>query len=465
MSRIALHLLSGIATTLLGATLVLIGNYKTPVEEVVSPYSTDQTVVSFVGLPPRLSAISNILGCLSLVVGGGYCGYKILEELDPVLKQLAAPPMASNGSFDVPPISGKVRSVAAPQSQPQVEEYQSTVPPRVLPPSIYAQPLEVDYESRVEPIRYAQPNTGLVASVPEEVNILDAAAETNSHILIATKTGAGKTTTLLAIIFKVYKRLEGKVQFFIVDPKGSSWLGLENIKNTYRTRENRVVATPAVQYPLGMDIQPAIDQIQIVYDLLVCRIEKKDKDVEDHIYLIIDEWLSVYSTAQLGNARLFNFLKLMVNTILNQGREYKVHLVIVGQSHYVTDCGFSSAIRQSFGVLCQGRVGQKKDVGYAPVTKAIKDKWLIDVDDAPNLLLDFQKAVRLAAEQNDRPVIMSTMGSPRIGLAEDFSWLKGTVIFEPTTDSSNEQDDQALDLTREFYDYTHNRDKNDFGAE
>lgn len=482
MNRIVLHLLSGIATTFLGASLILIGNYKTPVEEVVSPYSTDQTVVSFVGLPPRLSAISNILGCLSLVVGGGYCGYKILEELDPALKQLAAPPMAIDGSFEVPTDTRKARPTA-PQHQSQVsDEYQQAVRP-----PIYAEPEsaellpEINYNSatvakvEIDDTKYPQPNAGLQPTVvPEGISILDAAAQTDLHLLFATKSGAGKTTTLLLLIYKINKFQEGKALFFLVDPKKRNWMGLEQIDNTYHTTDDLVVTSPAVVYPTGNNLQPAIDQIMVVLGILDSRIAQGDGVKFDNpVYLIIDEWFALRGALLYGDKKLYACVMQKLEWIVSMGREVGVHVVLVAVSHLVKDVGLSSAVRECFAVLCQGRMGQKNSVGYTPIVKAINDMFLIPLaEDVNRLRGELQDAKQKAAEQGDRPVIMSTMGSPIVGLVEHCPLIREMVIFEPSAQNESQisaqnesqVDEEALKLTHKFYEYTKNRDDNDFGT-
>jgi hypothetical protein len=476
VNKIALNLLSAFATTIVGSLFIIVGNYKTTVEEVASPYTTE-TVISVVGLPPRLSLTSNVLGFVIFVGGTGFFGCGVLKELDPLLKKVASSqmPVPIDGFLEVPlPNTNRARTETA----PQVGDVRSDVPrvaSRVSRPSatpdISERPPAIYREQptpEIEPIRYPQPNADLEPTVvPEKTTIIDAAAETDLHLLFATKSGAGKTTTLLLLIYKINIFREGKALFFLVDPKKRNWMGLENIKNTYHTTDDRIVTTPAVVYPSGGNLQSAIDQITAIYDLLENRISKGQGVSFDHVYLIIDEWFALHGAIQRADSRLYKEVMQMLEWIVSMGREFAVHVVLVAQSHLVKDIGFSSTLRECFAVLCQGREGEKHDVGYTPITKAINDPWLIPSQEvADELRRQLKTEIRKAAEQNDRPVIMSTMGDPSIGLVENCPSIRSLVIFEPAVKSdvqandipADEVDQDALTLTKKFYDFTKPKD-------
>lgn len=530
MSKLMLNLAGGVASFSIGLVLLAGGSWKTVVEDIASPYTVTERAEYAVQLPPPLRISLQGLGLLTLIGGTLYFADRALGDLEPVLNQCAGSPIDRPIYMPRGPV--KTKSVAQRQAQASEsnDEMEPIAPLMSPPPSTYSQsivtpevkqqpPEDDEWENPTssampfspivpetkqqlpeddewEPApkivvnRFPRPNADLeVTKVPEEVNLLDAAARTELHLLIATKSGAGKTTTILAIIAKINEYLKGKVLFFLIDPKNRNWLGLENVDNTYFTTDDQVVTTPAVEYPLGRNLIPAYRQIENVYNLLVNRISKgQGAHFDEHVYLIIDEWVALYDAILCEKKNVSDYIMRMVRYILTMGREPKVHLILIGQSHLVSDCGFSTKLRQCFAIICQGRVGKNKDVGYDPIEAAIDDRNLINARVAEKLYPQLQEAIAQAAKENDRPVMLSTMGSCRIGLVEDFSGLSEQVIFgnpspndagsdEPEEDEEplpsdvnyyqSEEYKKSLELARQFQEEYLKRKNSDghFGAE
>ena len=505
------NFLAGLGTTFAGGILIVGANWKTLVNEAASSYTSDEIVTYSVGLPPQIGVPLNLLGCATFIGGTGFFGYRFLRELDPVFNQMAATPMpldrplqvrVSPGSVKGKPTASEVQhDESADRSQPQPtsgsispDEWEqptpSVTPRSPIAPEEKQPPVADEWEPAPKIVvnRYPRPNADIeVTKVPEEINILDVAARTELHLLFATKSGAGKTTTLKALIVKINEYLKGKVLFFLIDPKKRNWLGLEKVDNTYFTTNNRVVTSPAVVYPLGTNLLPAYQQIENVYNILVNRISQGEGVTFEHVYLIVDEWVALYDAISSEKKDICDRVMGMVKYILTMGREPNVHLILVGQSHSVADCGFSTKLRRCFTVLCQGRVGKNNDVGYDPIEAAIDDRYLITARTAEKLYPQLQEAIARAAEENDRPVILSTMGSCRIGLVEDFTGLlNDQIIFSnslPSDTSYCEPEDgeplpsdvnyyqseeykKSLELTRQFNEYIQrNKKDEDFGAE
>ena len=114
-----------------------------------------------------------------------------------------------------------------------------------------------------------------------------------------------------------------------------------------------------------------------------------------------------------------------LNQIVAQGRELKVHLILVGQSHLCGEIGFSTAMRRSFAVLAQGRMGKNRDVGYEPIAATIEDPNMFrNRADREALMRSFQEAIVIAQKRDDRPVLLTTMGTPKIALLPDLKYIE-----------------------------------------
>lgn len=262
------------------------------------------------------------------------------------------------------------------------------------------------------------------SSLPSAVftgDIIGEIAATDLHILIATKTGAGKSTTLKAVIHQI-KQNNSSANFAIIDPKTTDWLGLQ--------RSSKCV-TYLDQNTTAEQLDAALASIENVFNILQSRKNSKQQALKsgfvipsfDSQYLIIDEWFSIYDSVK-RQKREDAFMEPL-NQIVAQGRELKVHLILVGQSHLCGEIGFSTAMRRSFAVLAQGRMGKNRDVGYEPIAATIEDPNMFrNKSDRESLMYCLKEAIAMAQKHGDRPVLLTTMGVPKIALLPDLKHIE-----------------------------------------
>jgi len=370
-------------------------------------------------------------GFLAMAIASGICLASNLEEEQPAAQeddkpveqprhnqQVATPVIIKNNNV-------QRMSVPRPQTAPIAKKPQ------------------FDEESYVddEPIAVAEYSKGVFTG-----DIIGEITKTTLHILIATKSGAGKSTTLNAIIQRLMTD-KPEATFNIVDPKTTDWFGLQQSTDivTYLNQD-----TPSEQ------LDAALEAINKTYAKLKARRKAVQKALREgkpvpkfsQHYLILDEWYKVY--ADIVRLKRVDEFAEPLGEIISMGRELGIQLILVSISHLCGEIGFSGPARECFSVLAQGRVGENNDVGYAPIVRALKDSYLFQ-DKAQRLLLEQQlnQAIAMAKKEGDRPVMLITMGIPRIALGPDLKHLNGFRFdFEESEDAEESVEDTMEELDR-----------------
>lgn len=272
-------------------------------------------------------------------------------------------------------------------------------------------------------------------------DIIGEIAETDLHILIATKSGAGKSTALKGVIHRI-KNTSPASRFSIVDPKTTDWLGLQSEEG---------VVTYLDQDTQEEQLDAASEQIRYVFQIMKNRIKACQKALRENSrrpvfaphYLILDEWWVLQSMIE-SSKRETEFFG-MLNQIVAMGREMDVRLILVAQTHLCTQIGFSDPVRGCFSVLALGRMGEKNDVGYRPIEAALSDAKLFpNKQQRLSLLAMLQDAITMAKKQSDRPVLLTTMGIPKIALMPDLKHLDG---FRFDSEQDEEEPEESVEET------------------
>ena len=225
---------------------------------------------------------------------------------------------------------------------------------------------------------------------------LDAAklmAKCGDHVLISCRTGSGKTTLVGQAIARSYA--EQSAEFWIVDPKGSRYCGLEKGAN-YCAIPLRQDGSAKVLKVLGA----ALDELQRRITL-----RAQDPSAEfQPLIILMDEWPTLLARCSSGASQIIKDAE----TILRTGREDRVFLWVVGQSHYSQDCGFNRNTQGNFTIFALGR-GE----AWQSLELAVSDAHMIRMKQDRDRL---QALLLSAREQgSDAPVCFTNMGGGKLG--------------------------------------------------
>lgn len=286
-----------------------------------------------------------------------------------------------------------------------------------------------------EPVAIAEYSKGVFTG-----DIIGEITRTSLHILIATKSGAGKSTTLKAIIHRLMTD-KPEATFNIVDPKTTDWFGLQ------RTTD---IVTYLGSGTSSEQLDTAIEAINKTYEKLKQRKKAMQSALKSGTnkpkfaqhYLVLDEWYKVL--ADIKRLKREDEFSEPLGEIVSMGRELGIQLILVSVSHLCKEIGFSGPVRECFSVLAQGRVGENNDVGYAPITRALNDAYLFqDRQQSGSLQQQLAQAIAMAKKQGDRPVLLTTMGIPKIALMPDLKHLDG---FRFDSEESEETEESVEDI-------------------
>jgi hypothetical protein len=292
-----------------------------------------------------------------------------------------------------------------------------------------------------EPVAIAEYSKGVFTG-----DIIGEIAETDLHILIATKSGAGKSTALKGIIHRI-KDSTPAAKFTIIDPKTTDWLGLQSEEGivTYLDQDSQDEQLDAASEQIGRVFHIMKNRIKSIQKVLR---EGGNRPVFAPHYLILDEWWVLQGMIE-SSKRESEFFG-MLNQIVAMGREMSVRLILVAQTHLCTQIGFSDPVRGCFSVLALGRMGEKNSVGYRPIEAALTDAKLFpNKQQRISLATTLQDAIAMAKKQGDRPVLLTTMGIPKIALMPDLKHLDGFRFdSEESEDTEDPMDDLIAELDR-----------------
>jgi len=162
-----------------------------------------------------------------------------------------------------------------------------------------------------------------------------------AHVLIAGRTGSGKTELARAMIasLAMYNRL-GEVQLVLIDPKGWGFAPFATL--------------PQLLYPLVDDVEGTSE----VLNRLVAEMERRDceKATQPQVVVFIDELADLMMVGSKDMAHL-------LTRLLQRGRGAGIHVVACAQKPTVSVIG--SLVKSNFPVRIVGSVGSPEDAKVA----------------------------------------------------------------------------------------------------
>lgn len=216
------------------------------------------------------------------------------------------------------------------------------------------------------------------------------------HILFSCRTGSGKTTTFRATMRALWE-VEPDVQFVVADPKGSDWMRLD-------PRQICRISQPSYT-------QQLLKICQRLVEVLQSRIEHRGESEYHRIVLVLDEWPSLLTYAEMAGCKkpLLDALQIL----LLQGREDKINLWIMGQSHLVQDVGFNRNVQANFDLFALG-----KPPNLDSVRAMASDQYIVRDPRQRPVLLD-QIANLESSYTGSAPLVFSSINGGRISVLPD----------------------------------------------
>jgi S-DNA-T family DNA segregation ATPase FtsK/SpoIIIE len=162
-----------------------------------------------------------------------------------------------------------------------------------------------------------------------------------AHVLIAGRTGSGKTELARSMIasLAMYNRL-GEVQLVLIDPKGAGFTPFSSL--------------PHLLCPMAEDVEGAL----AVLKRLVAEMERRDRDrvTQPQVVVFIDELADLMMT---GGQEM----EQVLTRLLQRGRGAGIHLVACVQKPTVAVIG--SLVKSNFPVRIVGSVVSPEDAKVA----------------------------------------------------------------------------------------------------
>lgn len=163
-----------------------------------------------------------------------------------------------------------------------------------------------------------------------------------THLAILSPTDTGKSSILLFLLSLLAQKQD--LMVLAIEPKGGQYPGLPDA-NVIR-----------------VSFRPTLEEAKRLCALLEAIVEEaqsfanKQSDRRYRIVLIIEEWLSIYTTLATNPAtkQVSQDFKSLITSLAVVGRGCAVQLVLVAQSAIADDLGLSSGIRSNFRFLALG---------------------------------------------------------------------------------------------------------------
>lgn len=179
-------------------------------------------------------------------------------------------------------------------------------------------------------------------------DLVSTMADYDKSVLIASVTGSGKTTLINSAIRAVTKK-EPNVRFLVIDPKSSKW---EVPNSTFDD------GLPSVLYLKRDNTEEMVSRLKWVADeYLEARQHQRlslppGKYNPPRTIIIIDEFMALQTKVKraLSSAAIQEVNDLIAEIIV-MGREDKVTVWLVAQTHQCTKIGLSDGVRSNVGVI------------------------------------------------------------------------------------------------------------------
>jgi|GEM_PF-5564367 len=222
-------------------------------------------------------------------------------------------------------------------------------------------------------------------------------ASYDGSVLIACRSGAGKTTTISSAMSHVED-----ADIWVFDGKGSGWKGIEKNPDRYFLCNHPNLIPRAVE---------ALTHLVTV--VMKGRQDARLANGGSHpekprrIIIICDEFNNIVTFAEM--AKLHDELCNLTALIINLGREDLVNWWGVAQTHLVGEIKLSTGVQKSLAFVCQARHGEVQSV-----EAALCDRHIVaNADERKRLQRQLDNYIQTETDQS-QPICFSTIGGKRL---------------------------------------------------
>lgn len=263
--------------------------------------------------------------------------------------------------------------------------------------------------------------------------ILQTIAAYDGHMVGASRTGSGKTTTMLASIANISFLTQGAAEFFCASGKASLWMGLEQqVAHGLPRVINVSLSNPESIEPLLQRLRWAVATQEQREQVRLAKQLQGQKPNFRPYYFVLDEWLIILSVAKAHGKESLKELIRLVEALIYKGRQDKCYLWLFGQGHQCKTLGLSGDTRRNLGVLCLGGDGN-----YQTLTAAITDSDLIEDKRERIGLSDRYNALTTA--NNRGRYYYTSIGGHKLDVMDVLPDMEALRLFEPSPDFQPQQ--------------------------
>lgn len=234
-------------------------------------------------------------------------------------------------------------------------------------------------------------------------------ARYDGHVLIASRTRSGKSTSIQSAIAHCYQHHQGNVEFFIFDPKGAAWCGIQAFERHYL-----LCNTEAAQEQVVKRLKNILSVLQSRQNARVAGGGHWTKDnAPSPIIIIIDEFNTLLALAK--EMKLDGEIKSRVQRLIFQGAEDKCFIWLMAQTTRVEDLGLNTAVQDNLAYFAQGRNNDLHSV-----EDAIANPYVISSSRERKRLQETLSAYKSDPSYNKEiPIVFSNLGGAQLCVLPD----------------------------------------------
>jgi hypothetical protein len=273
------------------------------------------------------------------------------------------------------------------------------------------------------------------AAIPTELAVRDLTAEMaryEGHILIASRTRSGKTTTIQSAIAHTWQQYGGAVDFWVFDPKGAAFCGIEQT-------ERYLLCNKPSQVPA------AVERLEtIVTQVLEPRQDKRVaqgghwETMPRSVKVIFDElntWIRMAGRYDEMISRLDKKHKTdyrgraidAIERLIFQGGEDNIAVWLLAQTTRVKQLGLDTSVQDNMAYFAQSRNGD-----YQSVEDALSNPYVVSNSRQRQLLQQLLALYARDKAQDRRvPIAFTTLGGHQLCQLPDLSQAKYFRFGEP----------------------------------